>query len=66
MQVTVQEEFMTTEQVAEIFRCSVSTVCRWIDGGKITGAIRPGGRVWLIPRTEVDRLMQPETTERAA
>lgn len=58
------EKHYSTGKAAKILRVHPLTVFRWIKAGKV-GAIRnPAGR-WLVPQSEVDRLLGVEREERA-
>jgi excisionase family DNA binding protein len=56
---TVDEPRLTVREVAEIMRVSEKTVRKWIADGRIEHAAlvtRQAG--WLIPKSEVDRLLR--------
>jgi len=55
----VDEPRLTVREVAEIMRVSEKTIRRWIADGRIQRAAlvtRQAG--WLIPKSEVDRLLR--------
>jgi excisionase family DNA binding protein len=49
--------YLTTSEVADLLRVTDWTVLRWLREGKVT-SIRPG-RQHLIPRADVERLLDP-------
>jgi excisionase family DNA binding protein len=64
---TVEEEYLTTEEVAERLRIGTRTVLNWLNAGKLRGARLSGRRAgWRIRASEVDRFMreQEEATAR--
>jgi excisionase family DNA binding protein len=42
------DPFLTTDEVAALFRVDVKTVSRWVKSGRLRGQKSPGGGVWLI------------------
>jgi len=50
-------QLYTVAEVAEYFACSTKTICRWLQNGKLKG-IKPGGRDWRIPQSELDRFIK--------
>ena len=50
-------EYLTTSQIASIYRVWPATVRSWIKKGKITGAFQPAFQtagIWLIPRKDFE------------
>ena len=55
-------EYLTVREVAKLVRRHQRSVYRWLDEGFIAGKKLRGG--WLIPRDEIDRILnQTETQE---
>lgn len=54
------EKFMTTAEVAELFRVSQRTVVRWMDAGHFHRV--KFGRWNLIPRVEVEAALNENAT----
>lgn len=46
---------MTRREVADRFRVTPRTVARWVETGRLTGWVTPGGQ-WRFDTSEVDRL----------
>jgi len=61
-----KERYYRTGEVAKLLRVSFITVKRWIYQGKIKAIKNPAGR-WLIPESEINRLLgiKPIKKERA-
>lgn len=55
VQAGVPREFYTVKEFAAACCLNTNTVYRMCDRGEIA-AIRPGGKEWRIPRSEIDRL----------
>jgi excisionase family DNA binding protein len=51
------DPFLTTAEVAQLFRCGPKAVTRWANEGKLIGQRTPGGRDWRFRRSEVMRAM---------
>lgn len=58
-----KEYYYRTGEVAELLRVSFVTVKRWIYRGEIKAIKNPAGR-WLIPESEVNRLLGIEKPKR--
>lgn len=58
-------EWMSSKEVAALYRVHISTVQRWVKNGKLP-VIRPGGRILRIRREDALALaeMEPEPTGR--
>ncbi|WP_293783613.1 helix-turn-helix domain-containing protein [uncultured Aeromicrobium sp.] len=52
-------QMLTVREVAEVLRESTVTTSRRCKRGEFPGAIKTGKK-WLIPRTAVDALLNPE------
>jgi excisionase family DNA binding protein len=54
----LDEQWLTVSEVAQVMRVKPKTVRRWINLGTIKRATMVNRRAgWLIPRSEVDRLL---------
>lgn len=51
------DPFLTTAEVARLFRCGPKAVTRWANEGRLAGQRTPGGRDWRFRRSEVVRAM---------
>ena len=58
-----EERYYRTGEVARLLKVSFITVKRWIYQGKIKAIKNPAGR-WLIPESEVNRLLGIEPVEK--
>ena len=56
------EPVLTTKEVAAALRVDRNTVIRWLNEGAIRGFQLPGGD-WRISRSELERIMTPQTEE---
>ncbi len=59
---TATPEHYTTAEVAEKLRITPDGVIKRIKRGELP-AVRGGGRRWLLPRQEVDAMLQPEASQ---
>lgn len=58
------EEWLESGQVAQLLKLNPSTVRLWISRGRLR-AVRPGGRKWLVHRSEIDRILSTADVSRA-
>jgi len=60
---TIENELLTVQEVAEQLRVDVTTVRRWIKGGVLKGVKLPGSPGqkgnYRIHRSEVDAVLNP-------
>ena len=61
---TTTPEFLTLPEAADQLRVQVRTLRGWIAQGELLAA-RPG-KAYLIPRSEVERLLRPRRAARVA
>ena len=62
----MDEPLLTVREVAERMRVTPKTVRRWIAGGIIRRASKVSARSgWLIPRSEIDRLLRESWPDRS-
>jgi putative resolvase len=59
----MEEKFWSTGKAAKILRVHKQTVFRWIHAGKIKATMNPAGR-WLVPQSEIDRLLGVKREEK--
>ena len=52
------ENNLTIEEVSNIFKRSSKTIRRWIDEGKTFQRLLKIKGGWLIPESEVDRILE--------
>lgn len=65
--VSHDESLLTSQQVANLFRVSVSTVSRWARDGDLPALRTPGGRGTLrFLRSDVEQLLATHTPDKAA
>lgn len=57
----MENNLLTVPEAAQMLRLSEHTVYLWLRSGKLK-SVRPG-RKWLIPREEVDRLLNVTETD---
>lgn len=60
----MSEKYHSTGKTAKILRVHPLTVFRWIRAGKVK-AIKNPARRWLVPQSEIDRLLGIEREEKA-
>lgn len=53
----MDDELLTTNQVAAIFNTAPSSVTRWVREGRMRAIKTPGGKTLRIKRSEVDRFL---------
>lgn len=58
------EELLTTEEAALLLKIHPKTLVRWLEAGRIVGAMKLG-RQWRITRDDIQRLLKtvPEKKE---
>lgn len=56
------EKFYTLERVAEILGIKVRTARQWVHDGKLKAIKYPGGRIWVVSESEINRLLDNSTT----
>jgi len=49
----INEKYLTTREIAEVFRVTIDTVYAWIRDGDID-AVQMGG-TWRVPRSQFER-----------
>jgi len=49
--------WLLVTEAAALARCSTRTVRRWVVEGRLR-ASRPGGRIWLVCREDLERLLE--------
>ena len=59
----MEEKLYSTGKVAKALRVHKLTVFRWIHEGRIKATMNPAGR-WLIPQSEIDRLLGVKREEK--
>lgn len=60
------DELLTASEIAEMARVDPATVLRWAKDGLLPVAVRtPGGRR-RFRRSDVERILQPDTAEQAS
>lgn len=52
------EDYLKTPELAAMFRVDVKTVSRWLNAGKVPGAIRTPGGQWRILRAAVEKFLR--------
>lgn len=61
---------LTVNEVAERLRLTPNTIYRWLEAGRIPGALKLPNDQWRIPESEVEKLLAPsmdaEVSEREA
>lgn len=57
--VTEKEPFLTVDEFAAATKMKSETIRTWIRQGKLK-AVKPGGKTWLIPRSELERLEEKD------
>lgn len=60
---TIGSKFLTSAEVATVFRVRVATVSRWVRQGKLDAVRTPGGRM-LFRVTDVDAFIAPRNAPR--
>ena len=59
----MEEKLYSTGKAAKALHVHKQTVFRWIHAGKIKSTMNPAGR-WLIPQSEIDRLLGVKREEK--
>ena len=62
MNTTDANGVLTVAEVAELLKCRVETIRRWIIAGKLPAATLPGGE-YRIREDDVQALLTPRTPE---
>ena len=58
--VDFKEVYLTPEQVADQLQVVVTTVYRWLRGGKLRGSL-VSPKAWRVTKREVDAFMRRQT-----
>lgn len=58
MTAALDDERLTVDEVAKVFRVKPRTVRRWIQAGRIKAVLVTRQAGYLIPKDEVDRLLR--------